>query len=52
MKGTSNGNSCSSGQRFSIEDRELRVGMAAAVNGEVIDTFYRVEEGAEVVAGG
>jgi hypothetical protein len=52
MKGTSNGNSSSSGQRFSIEERELRVGMAAAANGEVIGTFYGVEEGTEVVASG
>lgn len=51
MKGISGSNSSSLGQCFSIEERELRVGMGAVANGEVIGTFYRAEEGAEVVAG-
>jgi hypothetical protein len=40
------------GQCFSIEERELRVGMGAVANDEVIGTFYREEEGAEAVADG
>jgi hypothetical protein len=40
------------GQCFSIEERELRVGMGAVANDEVIGTFYREEDRTEAVAGG
>jgi hypothetical protein len=44
MKGTSSGNSSSSGQRFGMEERELRVGMGLAASGEAKGTFYRGRE--------
>jgi hypothetical protein len=43
-KGAGGGNSSSSGQRFDIEEMELRVGMGAAASGEAKGTFYRGRE--------
>jgi hypothetical protein len=44
MKGISGGNSSSLGQCFSIEERELRVGMGATASGDAKGAFYRGRE--------
>jgi hypothetical protein len=52
MKGTSGGNSSSSGRRFSTEEMELRVAMGTAWSGEATCAFYRAREEGSGQGGG